>query len=307
MRKTKLRTVSCLLMAVLCMTVFSVTAFASNGGYYASNENGKDTPPDAIDSITISTKDVELNNNGSNATTEIDGEVIDLDSFFNDLFDIFGGTDALTPVGNLTLIDDILQDENTASVESVENEQKSKQFITVQSKNGNYFYIIIDRSGDTENVYFLNLVDEADLLALMEDGETETTPAVCSCADKCVVGAINTACEICAVNMTECVGKVAEPVEPDEPEEPTDEPTEEPEKKNNTGIIVVVLILAVGGGAAFYFFKVKNGGKGKSGGNTNLDDYDYGSDDDEYAEFDTYDEPEDDEIPSDDGTEDDEV
>lgn len=288
MRKTKLRTFSCLLMAVLCMTVFSVTAFASDGGYYASDESGNNTPPDAIDSITISTEDVELKDNGSNATTEIDGEEVDLDSFFNNLFDIFGGTDALTPVGNLTLIDDILQDENTERVESVENEQKSKQFITVQSKNGNYFYIIIDRSGDTENVYFLNLVDEADLLALMEDGETEKAPATCSCTDKCAAGAVNTACEICAVNMTECVGKETKPVEPDEPKEPTDEPTEEPEKKNNTGIIIVILIVAIGGGAAYYFFKVKGGAKGKSSGSTDLDDYDYGEDDDEYAEFETY-------------------
>ena len=101
MRKTKLRTFSCLLMAVLCMTVFSVTAFAADGGYYASDESGKNTPPDAIDSITISTEDVELKENGSNATTEIDGEEVDLDSFFDNLFDIFGGTDALTPVGNL--------------------------------------------------------------------------------------------------------------------------------------------------------------------------------------------------------------
>lgn len=286
MRKTKLRTFSCLLMAVLCMTVFSVTAFASDGGYYASDESGNNTPPDAIDSITISTEDVELKDNGSNATTEIDGEEVDLDSFFNNLFDIFGGTDALTPVGNLTLIDDILQDENTESVESVENEQKSKQFITVQSKNGNYFYIIIDRSGDTENVYFLNLVDEADLLALMEDGETEKAPATCSCTDKCVAGAVNTACEICAVNMTECVGKEAEPVEPEQPvEEPKEEPAEE---SNMGGIIVVLLIVAIGGGAAYYFIKVKGGAKGKSSGSTDLDDYDYGEDDDEYAEFETY-------------------
>ena len=253
--KTNLKRLLFLVMAVLCMAAFSVTAFASDGGYYASDEDGNKTPPDAIDSITISTENVELETDGGNATTEVDGEVIDLDSFFDNLFDIFGGTDALTPVGNLTLIDDILQSENNASVESVENEQKSKQFITVQSKNGNYFYIIIDRSGDTENVYFLNLVDEADLFALLEDGETEKAPAVCSCTDKCAAGAVNTACEICMVNMSECAGKepvTAEPKPDTEPEEPADE------KENNAGmILLVVLILAAGGGAAFYFLVLK--------------------------------------------------
>lgn len=276
--KTNLKRMLSLVMAVLCMAAFSVTAFASDGGYYASDEDGNKTPPDAIDSITISTEDVELETDGGNATTEVDGEVIDLDSFFDDLFDIFGGTDALTPVGNLTLIDDILQSENNASVESVENEQKSKQFITVQSKNGNYFYIIIDRSGDTENVYFLNLVDEADLFALLEDGETEEAPAVCSCTDKCAAGAVNTACEICMVNMSECVGKepvTAEPEPDTEPEEPQDE------KETNTGmILLVVLILAAGGGAAFYFLVLKP--KQNKTVPAELDDFDL-EDEEEYV------------------------
>ncbi len=45
----------------------------------------------------------------------------------------------------------------------------NKQFVTLVSKNGNYFYLVIDRAGDKENVYFLNLVDEADLLALIQE------------------------------------------------------------------------------------------------------------------------------------------
>ncbi|MBQ6490562.1 MAG: DUF4366 domain-containing protein [Solobacterium sp.] len=68
----------------------------------------------------------------------------------------------LTPDGNLTLVDDIT------------SEKTGKQFITVISKSGNYFYIIIDRDDKGENtVHFLNLVDEVDLLSLMDDDEAQ--------------------------------------------------------------------------------------------------------------------------------------
>ena len=108
---------------------------------------------------------------------------------------------AFTPDGNLTLIDDFLQIETPATEDS---EQIEKQFITVQSKAGNTFYIVIDRNGETENVYFMNLVDEADLMALIEGEGTEPIIPTCSCMDKCVVGTINTNCEVCSTNMSEC-------------------------------------------------------------------------------------------------------
>lgn len=167
----------------------------------------------------------------------------------------------LTPDGNMTLVDDIQGDATG-----------DKQFITVVSKNGNYFYIIIDRADDGENtVHFLNQVDEADLLALMEEGQPEATPIVCSCTDKCQAGAVNTTCKLCMTNMSECVGKEAEPVEPTEPEEPA--------KQANVGaILAVVLVLVAGGGAACYFLAMKP--KQAKNVASDLDDFDL--EDEEY-------------------------
>ena len=186
------------------------------------------------------------------------------------LLGMFGGvlTDAagtaLSPDGNLSLIDDI--GSSTTS---------GKQFITVESKNGNVFYLIIDRDDEgEETVHFLNQVDEADLMALTEEGEAAEKPIVCSCTDKCQAGAVNTACEVCMTNMSECVGEEPEPVTSDEPEEPVEE------KKGGAGaIVVVVLLLAAGGGAAFYFLvlKPKQGKKVPS----DLDDFDL-EDEEEY-------------------------
>ena len=184
---------------------------------------------------------------------------------------------SFTPEGNLSLIDDF-------------SEVESKQFITVQSKSGNYFYIIIDRVGDTENVYFLNLVDEADLLALIEEPESEPepAPAVCTCKDKCYAGHVDTRCPVCAVNMSECTGKEKKPETTPAPEVPEPEPAEK--KGGVNPAILIILLLAAGGGAAYYLLKVKGKAKPKTKGSTDLNDYDYGTEDDEEYEFEQYDE-----------------
>ena len=183
---------------------------------------------------------------------------------------------AFTPDGNMTLIDDFLQIEAPATEDS---EQIEKQFITVQSKAGNTFYIVIDRNGETENVYFLNLVDEADLMALIEGEETEPIIPTCVCTDKCVVGSINTNCEVCATTMSECAGK--EPVVEPEPTEPVDE--EPKEEKGFNFIPIVILLIAAAGGGAFYWFKIRKP-KEKTAGNSDLDDYDFGQDDEDFDE-----------------------
>lgn len=176
-----------------------------------------------------------------------------LELFMGGLTD--GSGAALTPDGNLTLIDDI-----GSSTES------GKQFITVETKSGNVFYLIIDRDDKgEETVHFLNQVDEADLLALMEDGQTAAP----------------------SVSYTDTVEQPItepEPVEPDVPEEPVEE------KSSGAGaILAVLLILAACGGAAAYFLvlKPKQGKKVPS----DLDDLDL-EDEEEYLNEDETEETE---------------
>ena len=163
-----------------------------------------------------------------------------------------------------------------------------KQFITVESKNGNYFYIIIDRSGDTENVYFLNLVDEADLLALMENGEKDTSAPTCTCKDHCEPGEVNTDCPVCKTNMSECMGKQAVKTDAEKDKQTdvdkdTDTQSEPAEKKSSSGLLALVLILILAGGALYWFkFRKK---KPDTKGSSDLDDYDFGEEDEDDAEY----------------------
>ena len=76
---------------------------------------------------------------------------------------------ALTPEGNLTLVDDYHTNYSDGS---------GQQFITLVSKSGNTFYLVIDRNAKgQQTVHFMNLVDEADLLALMEEEDADAYTA----------------------------------------------------------------------------------------------------------------------------------
>ena len=179
------------------------------------------------------------------------------------------GDAALMPDGNLSLIDDIGS-----------STRSGKQFITVETRNGNVFYLIIDRDDEgEETVHFLNQVDEADLLTLMgDDAPAAETPAVCNCKEKCVAGAVNTNCPVCKNNLSECSGKelVAEP----EPE------PEQPEKKSSGGLLVIVLLLALAGGGTFAYVKFI---KPKQGVKVSADPEDYDFEDEEMVNEDTED------------------
>ena len=171
----------------------------------------------------------------------------------------------LTPEGNAALVDDF---------------GGNKQLITVTTKAGNYFYILIDRANEDKEtaVHFLNQVDDADLQALLEDGKA--APETCTCTTKCAAGAVNTNCPVCKTNMTECTGPEPEPQEPEE----TEQPQEDEAKGSGMGGLVVFLVVAlIGGGAALYFFKFKKP-KADTKGGDELDEYDFGEDEDDEDE-----------------------
>ena len=150
---------------------------------------------------------------------------------------------AFTPEGTGTVLDEAT------------GEGDDKQFYTITTEAGNVFYLIIDGKRDDNNVYFLNGVTEADLMALAEknEGTMSVIPAedVCTCTDKCEAGEVNTACPVCKNDLKGCAGK-EKPAETEEPAQ-----AEQPKKGNGsvgTIIFIIVALLAVGG--VGYYVKI---------------------------------------------------
>ena len=156
---------------------------------------------------------------------------------------------------------------NVSTRDLLYDKATNKQFITIQTKAGNTFYIVIDYDApineeeEQYQTYFLNMGDEDDLLALMDEtAAAELT--TCICDTKCEAGAVNTECPICKNNMSECTGTAPVTPEPDKDAE-TDVPAPKPEKKSNIGMILVIFALAGAAGVAYYYIKFVKGRKPK--------------------------------------------
>ena len=139
---------------------------------------------------------------------------------------------ALTPEGNLTLVDDYYTNYSDGS---------GQQFITLVSKSGATFYLVIDRnSKGAQTVHFMNLVDEADLLALMEEDAADAYTAEKEAAAKA---------EQDKLKAEEEAKKAAE-----EAEKAANAPKENKVTKIASGFLGVVVLVALAAGGVFYAF-----------------------------------------------------
>lgn len=156
----------------------------------------------------------------------------------------------LTPKGNAQLVDDVSDNENL-------------QFITVTARDGNVFYFVIDKGAQSENVYFLNTVDESDLEALVEKSDKKPT----------------------ATAKPEQTENTAETDSTETDKKNTDSKTEKSEQseqkqqKNNSGLFII-LALAVAAGVGGYYYKVILPKK-KLEQADDLDDFDFEDEDTE--------------------------
>ena len=141
-------------------------------------------------------------------------------------------TGALTPEGNLTLVDDYHTDYSDGS---------GQQFITLVSKSGATFYLVIDRNAKgQQTVHFMNLVDEADLLALMEEEAADAYTAEKEAAAQA---------ELDRLKAEEEAKKVAEEAATAEP------PKENKVTKYAGAFLGVVALIALAAGGGFYFYR----------------------------------------------------
>ena len=140
---------------------------------------------------------------------------------------------ALTPEGNLTLVDDYHTNYSDGS---------GQQFITLVSKSGNTFYLVIDRNAKgQQTVHFMNLVDEADLLALMEEDAADAYTAEKEAAAQA---------EQDRLKAEEEAKKAAEEAAASD----TEQPKENKVTKIASGFLGVVVLIALAAGGIFYAF-----------------------------------------------------
>lgn len=231
------------MILTLCMTLIlgsSINAYA-----YVDESAGAETTTEAVTVEEELTAQTEKEETGETTTESEEAEEETEEN---------AGT--FSESGNLSLLDDVGADK-----------AKNLEYMTVQTKSGAVFYLVIDKSADTENVYFLNQVDELDLMAIMDDAQKQEYES----------------------SLKEEPQEIPETPIEDEPtaDEPVDEEPQADLQTNNLalfGVIGVIAALVIGG----YVFMKKKAKKDGADLDEDLEFYDdeeYENEDEQEPEF----------------------
>lgn len=231
------------MILTLCMTLIlgsSINAYA-----YVDESAGAETTTEAVtveEELTVETEKEET------GETTAESEEAEEETEEN--------AGAFSESGNLSLLDDVSADK-----------AKNLEYMTVQTKSGAVFYLVIDKSADTENVYFLNQVDELDLMAIMDDAQKQEYES----------------------SLKEEPQEVPETSIEDEPtaDEPVDEEPQADLQTNNLALFGVIGVIAalVIGGYAFMKKKAKKDGADLDEDLEFYDDEEYENEDEQEPEF----------------------
>ena len=231
------------MILTLCMTLIlgsSINAYA-----YVDESAGAETTTETVtveEELTVETEKEET------GETTAESEEAEEETEEN--------AGAFSESGNLSLLDDVGADR-----------AKNLEYMTVQTKSGAVFYLVIDKSADTENVYFLNQVDELDLMAIMDDAQKQEYES----------------------SLKEEPQEVPNTPIEDEPtaDEPVDEEPQADLQTNNLALFGVIGVIAalVIGGYAFMKKKAKKDGADLDEDLEFYDDEEYENEDEQEPEF----------------------
>ena len=255
--KTIMKFLTMLVTCSLVLGVSTMTAFAYGNGDEDTKQTTEDSTNDSsigADTSTVSEdeshwkyddiqKDGEEKEDDSITGSSYGGSLARDDDSLDVEWSIIekhdpDGDGILTPVGNLSLVDDL-----------TEEEAENLQYMTVKTKSGSIFYLIVDRSGDEDNVYFLNMVDESDLMALMDE-ETQEKFKEATSSDGAVKEVEDSTDTVLFTSQDKEKGA-------DEVEDKEDAQEKKQTGANPIALLVIFGIIGAGVAGGYYYFKIK--------------------------------------------------
>lgn len=216
----------CLAMTVISViSMMSMTAFAAEGDVIDESFSGVEIPAEELteggETATMpdETTDPAVTEDNSVPDDTVKDEATDTEDSTEESDSTEKADDAFSVDGNGEVLDNVM------------DEKSGKEFYTITTANNNTYYLIIDHSSSTKNVYMLSMIDENDLKEFLSEEEPEVpedtgTPPAVDFGD-----------------------------EPNGDDTPDDSEPEEPKKDNNilSTVLIILVLGAIAGGGYFYF------------------------------------------------------